>query len=390
MRESTSIAEQFRAKFGANPRVYRAPARVNLIGEHTDYNDGFVMPAAVGFYCWVAISPREDHKLMICSNEFSGDAEVELNSAEIRPRRMWSDYPVGVALQLKQAGFPLYGANILIHGEIPMGAGLSSSAAVEVATALALAERSGHTWDRVQLARLCQKAENDFAGARVGIMDQFISLHGRKNHALLLDCRSLQYEFVAIPECVRLIVCNTMVKHELASSEYNQRRAECEEAVRRLAQVMPEIHSLRDVALEQLARHRGALSEMTYKRALHVVTENARVLDAAEALRTGDIERFGKRMAESHRSLRDLYEVSCAELNLMVDQAGKQEGVYGARMTGGGFGGSTINLVKARFADQFAENVARGYEKETGIAPQIYICTPAEGAAAVAPSELHD
>jgi galactokinase len=390
MRESTSIAEQFRAKFGANPRVYRAPARVNLIGEHTDYNDGFVMPAAVGFYCWVAISPREDHKLMICSNEFSGDAEVELNSAEIRPRRMWSDYPVGVALQLKQAGFPLYGANILIHGEIPMGAGLSSSAAVEVATALALAERSGHTWDRVQLARLCQKAENDFAGARVGIMDQFISLHGRKNHALLLDCRSLQYEFVAIPECVRLVVCNTMVKHELASSEYNQRRAECEEAVRRLAQVMPEIHSLRDVALEQLARHRGALSEMTYKRALHVVTENARVLDAAEALRTGDIERFGKRMAESHRSLRDLYEVSCAELNLMVDQAGKQEGVYGARMTGGGFGGSTINLVKARFADQFAENVARGYEKETGIAPQIYICTPAEGAAAVAPSELHD
>jgi galactokinase len=303
---------------------------------------------------------------------------------------MWSDYPVGVALQLKQAGFPLCGANILIHGEIPMGAGLSSSAAVEVATALALAEQSGHTWDRVQLARLCQKAENDFAGARVGIMDQFISLHGRKNHALLLDCRSLQYEFVAIPECVRLVVCNTMVKHELASSEYNQRRAECEEAVRRLAQVMPEIHSLRDVALEQLARHRGALSEMTYKRALHVVTENARVLDAAEALRTGDIERFGKRMAESHRSLRDLYEVSCAELNLMVDQAGKQEGVYGARMTGGGFGGSTINLVKARFADQFAENVARGYEKETGIAPQIYICTPAEGAAAVAPSELHD
>jgi galactokinase len=390
MRESTSIAEQFRAKFGANPRVYRAPARVNLIGEHTDYNDGFVMPAAVGFYCWVAISPREDHKLMICSNEFSGDAEVELNSAEIRPRRMWSDYPVGVALQLKQAGFPLCGANILIHGEIPMGAGLSSSAAVEVATALALAEQSGHTWDRVQLARLCQKAENDFAGARVGIMDQFISLHGRKNHALLLDCRSLQYEFVAIPECVRLVVCNTMVKHELASSEYNQRRAECEEAVRRLAQVMPEIHSLRDVALEQLARHRGALSEMTYKRALHVVTENARVLDAAEALRTGDIERFGKRMAESHRSLRDLYEVSCAELNLMVDQAGKQEGVYGARMTGGGFGGSTINLVKARFADQFAENVARGYEKETGIAPQIYICAPAEGAAAVAPSELHD
>jgi galactokinase len=390
MRESASIAERFRAKFGADPRVYRAPGRVNLIGEHTDYNEGFVMPAAVGFYCWVAISPREDHKLVICSDKFSGAAEVELNSTETRPRRMWSDYPVGVALQLKQAGFPLGGANILIYGEIPMGAGLSSSAAVEVATALALAEQSGHTSDRVQLASLCQKAENDFVGARVGIMDQFISLHGRKNHALVLDCRSLHYEFAAIPECVRLVVCNTMVKHELASGEYNRRRAECEEAIRQLAQVMPGISSLRDVTLEQLERHRGSLTEIAYKRALHVVAENARVLDAAEALRTNDLEQFGKYMAESHRSLRDLYEVSCAELDLMVDQASKQEGVYGARMTGGGFGGSTINLVKARFADQFAVNVARGYEKETGIVPQIQICTPAEGAAEVKQSELHE
>jgi galactokinase len=279
---------------------------------------------------------------------------------------------------------------MLIHGEVPMGAGLSSSAAIEVATALALTGQSGHTPDRVQLARLCQKAENEFVGARCGIMDQFISLHGRKSQALLLDCRSLHFELVAIPECVRLVICNTMVKHDLASGEYNQRRAECEEAVRRLAKVLPGIRSLRDVTLEQLERHRGSLSEIIYKRVLHVVTENARVLDAAESLRTGDVERVGKRMVESHGSLRDLYEVSCAELDMMVDQASRQEGVYGARMTGGGFGGSTINLVKARFADLFAENVARVYEKETGIVPQIHICEPAEGAAPVTLSELHE
>jgi galactokinase len=390
MRVSTSIADEFRARFGANPRVYRAPGRVNLIGEHTDYNEGFVMPVAVDFYCWVAISPTEDQKLVICSDGFPDAAEVELNRSEIRPSKTWSDYPVGVALQLKQAGIPLRGANMLIHGEVPMGAGLSSSAAIEVATALALAEQTGHFPDRVQLARLCQKAENEFVGARVGIMDQFISLHGRKNHALLLDCRSLHFELVAIPECVRLVICNTMVKHDLVSGGYNQRRAECEEAVRRLREVEPGIRSLRDVTPELLERHRGLLPEITYKRALHVVKENERVLDAAEALRTGDVERFGKRMAESHRSLRDLYEVSCAELDLMVDQANRQEGVYGARMTGGGFGGSTINLVKSRFADSFAENVARSYEKETGIVPQIYVCTPAEGAALVALSELRE
>jgi galactokinase len=390
MRGSTSIAEQFRARFGANPRVYRAPGRVNLIGEHTDYNEGYVMPVALGFYCWVAISPRDDQKLVISSDVFSDTAEVELDSPEIHPRKTWSDYPVGVALELKRAGVPLRGANLLIHGEVPMGAGLSSSAAIEVATAFALAEQSGHSPDRVQLALLCQKAENEFVGARCGIMDQFISLHGRKNHALLLDCRVLDFELVAIPEWVRLVICNTMVKHEHASSGYNQRRTECEEAVQRLAKVLPGIRSLRDVTLDQLELYRGTLSEVLYKRALHVITENARVLDAAEALRAEDLERFGKRMAESHRSLRDLYEVSCAELDLMVEQANRQEGVYGARMTGGGFGGSTINLVKSRLADPFAENVARGYEKETGIVPQIHICAPAEGAAPITLSELQE
>ena len=388
MTGNTLVADWFRAKFGTNPRVYRAPGRVNLIGEHTDYNDGFVMPAAIGFDCWVAAGPREDSKLVICSGEFPGITEVELSSSEIRPRKMWSDYVVGVALELRKAGLRLHGANLFIHGEVPIGAGLSSSAAIEVATALALAEQSGRPPDRVQLARLCQKAENQFVGARCGIMDQFISLHGKKNHALLLDCRSLHFELLAVPDSVRLVICNTMVKHDLVSSGYNQRRAECEEAVRRLSTILPGLRSMRDVTLEQLELHRVAFSETLYKRALHVVTENARVLESAEALRAGNVERFGEHMAGSHRSLRDLYEASSEELDLMVELANQQKGVYGARMTGGGFGGSTINLVEARCAEEFAGSVAGAYQKKTGIAAQVHICMPAEGAGSVASSEF--
>jgi galactokinase len=388
MTRLSTIVERFRERFGATPRVYRAPGRVNLIGEHTDYNDGFAMPAAIEFYCWVAISPREDHVLSIYSEEFFSSAETDLSSAAAQPTKSWSDYPIGVALQLEKAGFRLGGANLLVESEVPMGAGLSSSAAIEVATALALAEQSGASPDRVQLARLCQSAENEFVGARVGIMDQFISLHGQKDHALLLDCRALTFESLAIPDSVKLVISNTMVKHEHASGEYNRRRADCEEAVRRLASVLPGIRALRDVSPEQLEQHRDLLSEVIYKRALHIVSEDARVLDAAEALRVGDIGRFGKRMAESHRSLRDLYEVSCRELDLMVDLAYQQKGVYGARMTGGGFGGATINLVDARYAGEFKEKMAKAYQKETGLVPQIYICRPAEGAGPFASSDL--
>ncbi|HXE35852.1 MAG TPA: galactokinase [Verrucomicrobiae bacterium] len=388
MTRRSTILERFRLRFGADPHVYRAPGRVNLIGEHTDYNEGFAMPAAIEFYCWVAVSAREDRKLSIYSEEFSAAADANLDSESHQPSKTWSDYPVGVALQLEQAGFRLRGANLLIESEVPMGAGLSSSAAIEVATALALADQSGWSPDRVQLAQLCQKAENEFVGARVGIMDQFVSLHGQEDHALMLDCRALSFDSLLIPDSVKLVISNTMVKHELASSEYNRRRSECEEAVRRLAEVLPGIRALRDVSLEQLERHRDVLSEVIYKRALHIVTENARVLDSAEALRSGDIARFGMRMAESHRSLRDLYEVSCRELDLMVDLAYQQRGVFGARMTGGGFGGATINLVDARYAGEFKEKMAKAYQKETGLVPQIYICKPAEGASAVSSSDL--
>ena len=375
-----AILDRFRARFGAEPHIYRAPGRVNLIGEHTDYNDGFAMPAAIEFYCWIAISARNDGKLHLYSEEFRSAVEVDFSAAPPQPSKTWSDYPVGVALQLKQAGFPIRGTNLLIESEVPMGAGLSSSAAIEVATALALTDSSGSSLDRLQLARLCQKAENEFVGARVGIMDQFVSLHGQADHALLLDCRALTFESLLIPDSVKLVICNTMVKHELASSEYNRRRADCEEAVRRLATVLPGIRALRDVSLEQLEKHRHLLSDITYKRALHIVGENARVLESAAALRSGDIARFGLRMAQSHQSLRDFYEVSCRELDLMVELASRQKGVYGARMTGGGFGGATINLVDAAYADEFKENMAESYRNETGLLPQIFICKPAEGA----------
>jgi galactokinase len=382
-----TIAEKFRAKFGMNPHVYRAPGRVNLIGEHTDYNDGFVMPAAIGFYCWVAAAPRTDRRLVITSEEFPEHAEVDLAARPLRPSKNWSDYSVGVAVELENAGFHVNGANLLIHGEVPIGAGLSSSASIEVATALALAEESGLAIDRSRLAQICQRAENEFVGMRCGIMDQFVSLHGRANHALVLDCRSLQYELVPIPESVRLVICNTGVKHKLAGGEYNSRRQECEEAVRSLKKALPEIRALRDVNMKQLEQYRGLLSEIASKRAEHIITENERVLKAMGALRAGDLDSFGRHMAKSHESLRDLFEVSCAELDLMVDLANREAGVYGARMTGGGFGGSTINLVQAENAAQFAQNVGKAYQKETGIVPGIYTCLPAEGAGLVEPAE---
>lgn len=377
------IAELFRTKFGGQPNTYRAPGRVNLIGEHTDYNDGFVMPAAIGLDCWVGICRRDDRKLIIGSSQFPDFTEVDLSSPHlIQPGKIWSDYVVGVAVQLEQEGFRLRGANLFIHGEVPIGAGLSSSAAIEVATALGLAEQSGYSPDRAQLALVCQKAENQFVGARCGVMDQFVSLHGKKNQALILDCRSLRFELVPVPDSVSLVACNTMVKHENAASGYNERRAECEEAVRKLEKALPGLRSLRDVTLEQLELHRAALSQSLYSRALHVITENVRVHEGAEALRAGNMKRFGQLMAQSHLSLRDSYEVSCKELDLMVDLANQQEGTYGARMTGGGFGGSTVSLVEARCVEKFIETISRAYQTKTGIEPQIRICVPSEGAAA--------
>ena len=361
-------------------RTFKAPGRVNLIGEHTDYNDGFVMPAALDFFTFVGVSPLEQRKLQVYSENFKEQIEVDLDDPDLAARGHWSDYPVGVAVVMERAGYRLRGASLRIRGEVPIGSGLSSSAAIEVATASALAANSGLEIDRRELALLCQRAENEFVGARVGIMDQFVSLFGQAQHALLLDCRSLEFKLLPLPDNVRLIICNTMVKHELASSAYNERRAQCEAGVRVLAQFYPNIRALRDVTFEQLEQHRRELPEVVYRRCRHVVTENARVLEAGKALEQHDLNRFGKLMRESHVSLRDDYEVSSDELDLMVELAEKIDGVYGARMTGGGFGGSTVNLVRQEQADEFRARVAKEYEQVTGLKPEIYVRSAGNGA----------
>ena len=361
-------------------RVFRAPGRVTLIGEHTDYNDGFVMPAAIDFYTWVRVSPLDTRQLRIKSQNYGEEVEVDLDDPNIAARGHWSDYPIGVAVMLERAGHRLRGARLEIRGEVPIGSGLSSSAAIEVATACALTAISGLEIDRRELALICQRAENEFVGARVGIMDQFVSLFGQAHKALLLDCRSLEFKLLPVPDNVRLIICNTMVKHALASSAYNERRAQCEAGVKHLQRAVPHVKALRDVTREQLEQYGHDLPEVIYRRCRHVITENERVLAAANALERRDLKEFGRLMAESHRSLRDDYEVSSAELDLMVELAQPIEGVYGARMTGGGFGGCTVNLVVAEHTDQFRERVAVGYERATQLKPEIYICNASNGA----------
>jgi galactokinase len=381
------ILDGFQARFGTAASIYRAPGRVNLIGEHTDYNDGFVLPAAIEFYCWAAVAPRRDGKLIIHSENFNETVEAVLNSLAPLEKKHWANYPLGVAWSLRQAGKRLTGANIYIAGEVPLGAGLSSSAAVEVAVAFALLSESKNGVDRSQLAQLCQKAENEFVGARVGIMDQFVSCYGRASHALLLDCRSLEHEFVKLPANLQLVICNTMVRHELASGEYNARRAECEEGVRILRIVLPEIRALRDVTLSQLEDHRRNLSPKVFARCRHVITENVRVKRAVEAFHNGNTAALGPLLQDSHRSLRDDYEVSCRELDLMVEIASAQPGLIGARMTGGGFGGCTVNLVESAAVTDFRRNVAAGYSSKTGLTPEIYVSPASEGAQQIALEE---
>ncbi len=376
------VFTNFKSRFGSPPRVYRAPGRVNLIGEHTDYNEGFVLPAAIGFSCWVAIAPRENRKLVLHSENFNETKEGNLDDLK-RATHNWSDYPLGVAWGLQQAGYRLCGANLYIAGDVPLGAGLSSSAAVEVATGYALLSNSEHAIDRTQLAKICQRAENEFVGARVGIMDQFVCCQGQAGHALLLDCRSLEYRALRVPARMHLVICNTMVKHKLQGSEYNDRRSECEEAVRRLAKVLPAIRNLRDVTMQQLTQHRGQLSETLYKRCRHVITENERVRKAADALESDETGVLNELMAESHHSLRDDYQVSCRELDIMVEIARRQAGVYGARMTGGGFGGCTINLVDTAHSSEFRTKVSAEYHAATGLQPDVYICEASQGAESV-------
>jgi galactokinase len=376
------LTARFREMFGASPRIFRAPGRVNVIGEHTDYNDGFVMPAAIEFYTWVAVAKRADRILQAYSDHFDEKVTLSLDALAGPPRRHWSDFIRGVAAVFQSAGYKLPGANLVIHGEVPLGAGLSSSASLEVATALALISLSEIEVPRLELVKLCQKAEHEYVGTLCGIMDQFIAVFGAAGHALMLDCRSLEYQLLPIPQDVRMVVCNSMVRHELASGEYNRRRADCEEGVKLLRPHLPGIRALRDVRVGDLEAWKQVLPPTVYRRCRHIVTENQRVLAAAKALQSGDAGRFGQLMYQSHASLRDDYQVSCRELDLLVHLASSRSGVYGARMTGGGFGGCTVNLLRADASASFKEDIAEAYRAATSIIPEVYVCEPAQGAQA--------
>jgi galactokinase len=374
---------QFERVYAARPRVFRAPGRVNLIGEHTDYNDGFVMPAAVGFSTYAGIAPRPDRKLVLQSQEFPGCFEFDLDNLPQQRNQAWVDYVVGVATVLRRRGIRLEGANLLVNGDIPIGAGLSSSAALEVASTLAFLSLTGTQMPLPEVATLCREAENTYVGAHVGIMDQYISCMGKAGHAMLLDCRSLEFRLVPIPPGLQLVVCNTMVKHDVATSGYNVRRAQCEEGVGYFVKWYPNIRALRDVSVEMLHEHSKDLSPVILKRCTHVILENQRTVEAARSLTDRDLARMKELMAESHASMRDLYEISCQEVDIMVDSAQDLPGFCGGRMTGGGFGGCTINLVRTGNASDFAAQIADRYQRATNIKPQIYICSAEDGAQAL-------
>ncbi|MBL8236094.1 MAG: galactokinase [Bryobacterales bacterium] len=356
------LAREFERRYSRSARLFRAPGRVNLIGEHTDYNGGFVFPAAIDRATYVAVAPREDRRLRAASLSLPETLDVPLGHRQ--PAGNWTDFITGVAALLQLE----VGADLLIATDVPIGGGLSSSAALTVSTAFAL---GGGTLPRTEIARLCQRAENEFTGMQCGIMDPFASCLGEDGCALRIDCRDLSYKAVPLPGEVRLVIANTMVKHELAASAYNERRAACESAAARLG-----VPFLRDVDYSSLTGR-----ELLCAR--HVMTENSRVIAFADALLAGDMTKAGTAMYASHESLKTDYEVSCQELDTMVEIASKLPGVHGARMTGGGFGGCTINLVAADHAPEIVEQLTAGYRAATGIPPHIFITRPSAGASEI-------
>jgi galactokinase len=380
MVDLTRLVAEFRRRYGSAPRVFSAPGRVNLIGEHTDYNDGFVLPMAIDRRTYVAIAPTEDRRVRVASMTLKDEVQFALDQPDSFPAHEWAKYVAGVAWTLQRRGVALKGADILIDSDVPIGGGLSSSAALEVALGKALTTIATSTIDPKELALAAQKAEHEFVGARVGIMDQLAVTLGRKHHALLIDCRSLETKQIALANLnAAIVVCNTNVKHELASSAYNQRRLECEQGVELLRSFLPDIQALRDVSVAQFEKHEDELPEPLRRRCRHVITENARTLKAAEALERGDRETLGELMHESHESLRTDYEVSCRELDLMVEIASRHDGVLGARMTGGGFGGCTINIVRNDELRSFAKTVGEEYRAATGSDPNVYVVKADDG-----------
>jgi len=382
------IRKEFARVFGDGGRVWviRAPGRVNLIGEHTDYNDGFVFPMAIEPEVRIVCRAREDGLIRLASTAFPNQiAEFSIEKKIERGKPAWANYTRGVAAEFLAAGIPLVGMDAMFINTLPVGGGLSSSAAIEVGTARALLALNGRDMDERRLALLCQRAEQNYANVPCGIMDQSIVASGRKDQAMLLDCRDLSRTFVTIDANeLRVVIVNSMVRHELSGSEYGDRRRQCEQGVAQFAKSDPKVRALRDVTLDQLHAAKGALLDVVFRRCRHIITENARTQEAAEKLAQRHYEQVGELMVQSHNSLRDDYEVSCAELDFLAAEAAGVKGVYGARMTGGGFGGCIVALAQPRAVDRLSEHLNQVYPAKFEKKPGIYVTTATQGASVVA------
>lgn len=377
------IRSAFVDRFGKEPMLFAAPGRINLIGEHTDYNKGFVLPAAVDKRMYAAIAENGTDQVNVFALQYNTAASFPLHQS--RAGEGWVNYLIGVTYFLQQTGEQVRGIDVVIGGDVPVGAGMSSSAALCSAYGFALNEIFQLGFSRMELAIIGQKTENEFVGLQCGIMDQFASLHGKKGHAVKLDCRSLEYEYIPFdyPD-YRIVLVNSMVHHSLAETEYNVRRQQCEEGVTLLQKHYPGIRSLRDVSYEQLTRHWQEFNAVVYDRCSFIVNENQRLLAACDALRRKDLTGFGEMMFASHKGLSKRYGVSCRELDFLVEAARPLPGLAGARMMGGGFGGCTINIVKQEQVDSFTRSVQQAYQQQFQLQPEVYVMQLEDGAGPVA------
>ncbi len=369
-----SVEKKFKELFNTEPLLVRSPGRVNLIGEHTDYNNGFVLPAAIDKAVYFAIAPREDDTCFLYAVDLDDSFEFRISNLESSDK-IWPNYLMGVVDQLNKSGYKISGFNCVFGGDIPIGAGLSSSAAIEAGLAFSLDHIFNLNIDKLSLVKLSQKAENEFVGVKCGIMDQYINIFGKKGNVLQIDCESLNYKYYPFDfENVSIVLFDTCVSHSLASSEYNQRRKECSIGVEVIKKDYPEVRSLRDVSVKLINEYKTKLDPVVFKRCKYAVEENERLLNACVSLTKGDLREFGKFMNETHDGLSNDYEVSCKELDYLVNLTKDSENVYGSRMMGGGFGGCTINLVENNAVDSVSEKVKKAYTEKFGFEPKIY-CT---------------
>jgi galactokinase len=374
-RRDGGVLALFRTTFGREPTlIVCAPGRVNLIGEHTDYNQGFVLPVAIDRFLVMAVAPRRDRRVLLYASNLAARTEFSLDTINRDEEQPWSNYQRGVAAQLQHSGYSLLGMEAIIWGDMPIGSGLGSSAAVEVATAHAFQLLNDLEMDGLELALLCQRAEKEYVGVQCGVMDQLIALMGKRDYALLIDCKDLTMEQVPLPTGASIVVADSMKRRDLLSSGYNARRQEC----RRAAELLG-LGSLRHLSVDQFDSRGEDLPWRLRRRCRHVISENQRVLDGVATLKQGDLAEFGRLMNESHRSLRDDFQVSSPELDVLVEVAWEADGVFGSRLTGAGFGGCAVSLVAQDAVEGFKAYVSREYEKATGISPEIYVCRAEDG-----------